>query len=226
MSSRIGVFASSVGTKILIGLTGLALVIYLVIHIAGNLIIFLGPAAFNKYAYTLEGNLLIPIIEIGLLAVFLIHIFKTVKMFMQNQSARPVRYQKKMRAGWPSRKSFASSTMILSGVWLLLFLVIHVRVFRYGPEYEWPAGGRDLYRLEMETFANPLTVAFYVASMLVVGSHLWHGVSSAFQSLGVENGTWTPRLLAAGKVLAVGIAAGFIAIAVWAYVVNAGRVPA
>jgi succinate dehydrogenase / fumarate reductase cytochrome b subunit len=226
MSSRLGVFASSVGTKILIGLTGLALVIYLVIHIAGNLIIFLGPAAFNKYAYTLEGNLLIPIIEIGLLAVFLIHIFKTVKMFMQNQSARPVRYQKKTRAGWPSRKSFASSTMILSGVWLLLFLVIHVRVFRYGPEYEWPAGGRDLYRLEMETFANPLTVAFYVASMLVVGSHLWHGASSAFQSLGVENGIWTPRLLVAGKVLAVAIAAGFIAIAVWAYVVNGGRVPA
>ena len=226
MSSRLGVFASSVGTKILIGLTGLALVIYLVIHIAGNLIIFLGPAAFNKYAYTLEGNPLIPIIEIGLLAVFLVHIFKTVKMFMQNQSARPVRYQKKTRAGWPSRKSFASSTMILSGAWLLLFLVIHVRVFRYGPEYEWPAGGRDLYRLEMETFANPLTVAFYVASMLVVGSHLWHGASSAFQSLGVENGTWTPRLLVAGKVLAVAIAAGFIAIAVWAYVVNTGRVPA
>ena len=226
MSSRLGVFASSVGTKILIGLTGLALVIYLVIHIAGNLIIFLGPAAFNKYAYTLEGNPLIPIIEIGLLAVFLIHIFKTVKMFLQNQSARPIRYRKKTRAGWPSRKSFASSTMILSGVWLLLFLVIHVRVFRYGPEYEWPAGGRDLYRLEMETFANPLTVAFYVASMLVVGSHLWHGASSAFQSLGVETGTWTPRLLLAGKVLAVAIAAGFIAIAVWAYVVNGGRVPA
>src|SRR5262245_3125111 len=225
MSSRLGVFASSVGTKILIGLTGLALVIYLVIHIAGNLIIFLGPAAFNKYAYTLEGNPLIPIIEIGLLVVFLIHIFKTVKMFLQNQSARPVRYQKKTRAGWPSRKSFASSTMILSGVWLLLFLVIHVRVFRYGPEYEWPAGGRDLYRLEMETFANPLTVAFYVASMLVVGSHLWHGASSAFQSLGIENATWTPRLLPAGNGLAVAIAAGLIAIAVWAYVVNTGRVP-
>jgi succinate dehydrogenase / fumarate reductase, cytochrome b subunit len=226
MSARIGIFASSVGTKILIGLTGLALVSYLLIHIAGNLIIFFGQAAFNKYAYTLESNPLIPIIEIGLLAVFLIHVFKTVKMFLQNRSARPVRYQKKTRAGRPSRKSFASATMIVSGLWLLLFLVIHVRVFRYGPEYEWPAGGRDLYRLEMETFANPLTVAFYVTSMLVVGSHLWHGVSSALQSLGVENDTWTPRLLAAGKALAVAIAAGFIAIAVWAYVVNGGRVPA
>ena len=90
----------------------------------------------------------------------------------------------------------------------------------------WPAGGRDLYRLEMETFANPLTVAFYVVSMIVVGSHLWHGVSSACQSLGADNPTWTPRLLVAGRVLAVFIAVGFIAIAVWAYVLQAGRLPA
>ena len=226
MSARIGVFASSVGTKILIGLTGLALVVYLLIHIGGNLVIFLGPAAFNKYAYTLEGNPLIPMIEIGLLAVFLVHVFKTVRMFLQNKSARPVRYEKKARAGWPSRKSLASTTMIVSGLWLLLFIIIHVRVFRYGPEYEWPAVGRDLYRLEMETFANPLTVAFYVLSMIVVGSHLWHGVSSACQSLGGENPTWTPRLLVVGRVLAVVIAVGFIAIAVWAYVLQAGRVPA
>jgi succinate dehydrogenase / fumarate reductase, cytochrome b subunit len=226
MSARIGVFASSVGTKILIGLTGLSLFIYLVIHIAGNLIVFFGPAAFNKYAYTLEGNPLIPIIEIGLLAIFLVHVFKTVKMFLQNQSARPAKYEQKKRAGRPSRKSFASSTMIVSGLWLLVFIIIHVRVFRYGPEYEWPAGGRDLYRLEMETFANPLTVAFYVLSMIVVGSHLWHGISSAFQSLGGDNPTWTPRLLTAGKVFAVVLATGFIIIAVWAFVVQGGRVRA
>jgi succinate dehydrogenase / fumarate reductase cytochrome b subunit len=224
MSARIGVFASSVGTKILVGLTGLALFIYLVIHIAGNAMIFFGPAAFNKYAYTLEGNPLIPIIEIGLLAIFLIHVFKTVKMFVQNQSTRPVRYEKKKRAGRPSRKSLASSTMIVSGLWLLLFIIIHVRVFRYGTEYEWPAGGRDLYRLEMETFANPLTVGFYVLSMVVVGSHLWHGISSAFQSLGGDHPTWTPRLLAAGKVFAVAIAMGFTAIAIWAYFAQGGRV--
>jgi hypothetical protein len=108
--------------------------------------------------------------------------------------------------------------MIFSGLWLLLFIVIHVRVFRYGPEYEWAAGGRDLYRLEMETFSNPLVVAFYVVSMVVVGSHLWHGASSAFQSIGADHPTWTPRMLAAGKTLAVLIAAGFIFIAVWAYV--------
>src|SRR5262245_25771675 len=224
MSVRTGVFASSVGTKILIGRTGLALFIYLVIHIAGNAVIFFGQSAFNKYAYTPESNPLIPIIEIGLLAVFLIHIFKTVRMFLQNQAARPVRYEKKKWAGRPSRKSVASTTMIVSGLWLLLFLIIHVRVFRYGPEYEWPAGGRDLYRLEMETFANPLTVAFYAVSMVVVGSHLWHGISSAFQSLGGDDPTWTPRMLLAGRVFAVLIAVGFIVIAVWAYLAQGSRI--
>ena len=72
------VFNSSVGTKLLIGITGLALFLYLLIHIAGNLVVFFGPAAFNKYAFTLEGNPLLPVIEIGLLLVFLIHIYKTV----------------------------------------------------------------------------------------------------------------------------------------------------
>jgi succinate dehydrogenase / fumarate reductase cytochrome b subunit len=217
MSQRIRLFSSSVGTKLLIGITGAALVIYLIVHIVGNLMVFGGPAFFNKYAYTLESNPLILVIELGLLAIFLIHIVKTVRMFADNRRARPTRYVQKKRAGPPSRKTFASSTMILSGLWLLLFLIIHVRVFRFGPEYEWAAGGRDLYRLEMETFSNPLTVAFYLVSMLVVGSHLWHGVSSASQSLGFDHPLWTPRLLAAGKILAVLIAAGFAMIAVWAY---------
>src|SRR5438105_15657059 len=170
MSSRFGVFSSSVGTKILIGVTGVALFLYLVIHIAGNLIVFLGPAAFNRYAFVMEyGNPLLPVIEIGLLLIFLLHVYKAVTMFLANQQARPVAYVKKKYAGKPSRKSLASSTMIVSGLWLVLFLIIHVPAFR-SERYEWPAGGRDLYRIEMENFSNPLTVAFYVVSMLVVGS--------------------------------------------------------
>jgi len=221
MPSRLRVFGSSVGMKLLIGVTGFALFVYLVIHIIGNLIVFFGPAAFNKYAFTLEGNPLIPIIEIGLLLIFLVHIYKTIGMFLQNQAARPVAYAKKKYAGWPSRKSLASSTMIVSGLWLLVFIVIHVKAFRYGVDYEWPAGGRDLYRLEMENFANPLVVGFYVLSMVVVGSHLWHGISSSLQSLGLDHPRWTPRILVAGKVIAIAIAGGFIVIALWAHFAGA-----
>ena len=205
--------------KILIGVTGLALVLYLIVHIAGNLMVFGGPSLFNKYAYTLEGNPLIPVIEIGLLLIFLVHVYKTVTMFLSNQQARPTRYAMKKRANYTSRKSFASSTMIFTGLWLLIFIIIHVKAFRYGTEYPWAEGGRDLYRLEIENFANPLIVVFYVLSMLVVGSHLWHGASSAFQSLGLDNPRWTPRIRATGKVLAVVITGGFITIAIWAYLV-------
>ena len=219
MASRTGVFSSSVGTKIAIGLTGVLLFLYLLIHIAGNLIVFFGPSAFNTYAFTLESNPLLPLVELVLLSWFVIHIYKTVRMYVGNQNTRPVAYAKKKSAGHTTRKTFASSTMIVSGLWLLAFLVIHVKAFHdgWGNEYEWPAGGRDLYRQEMETFRNPLMVAFYVISMIVVGSHLWHGISSAFQSLGADQPAWTRFILPAGKVLAVLIAGGFIVIALWAH---------
>jgi succinate dehydrogenase / fumarate reductase cytochrome b subunit len=113
--------------------------------------------------------------------------------------------------------------MILSGLWLLIFVVIHVRTFKYGPEYEAAGGVRDLYRLEMENFSSPLTVGFYILSMAIVGSHLWHGVSSAFQSLGADHPAWTPRVLLVGKISAIAIAAGFIVIAVWAFVTGGGQ---
>src|SRR4051812_25443600 len=131
MSSRITAFGSSVGTKIVIGLTGLALFLYLITHIAGNLLVFLGPGIFNQYSHTLLSNPLIPVIEIGLVIIFAIHVYKTVGMFRANQQARPVGYARKKSAGPPSRKSVASSTMIVSGLWLLLFVIIHVKQFKY-----------------------------------------------------------------------------------------------
>jgi succinate dehydrogenase / fumarate reductase cytochrome b subunit len=69
----------------------------------------------------------------------------------------------------------------------------------------------------MENFSNPLTVAFYVVSMVLVGSHLWHGIASALQSLGLDHPTWTPRILRTTKVVASIIAGGFIVIALWAH---------
>lgn len=223
MSSRIRVFDSSVGSKLLIGLTGVALFLYLIIHIAGNLAVFLGADTFNTYAHTLESNPLIPVIEIGLVLIALTHIYKTVRMFLRNKAARPVPYALKKPAGSPSRKSFASTTMIVSGLWLLLFMIIHVRAFRYGADYQTAAGIKDLYRVEMENFANPLVVGFYVLSMLVVGSHLWHGASSAFQSLGLDHPNVTPKILAGTKVIATIIAGGFIVIALWAHFVGGAR---
>jgi succinate dehydrogenase / fumarate reductase, cytochrome b subunit len=219
MSSRIRVFATSVGTKLLIGVTGLALFLFLITHIAGNALIFLGRDTFNRYSHFLTSNPLIPAIEILLVLIFLVHIYKTVTMFLRNQQARPVAYARKKSPGRPSRKSVSSSTMIISGLWLLVFVVIHVRTFKYGPVYD-DNGIRDLYRLAVENFHSPLSVLFYVLSLLLVGSHLWHGASSTFQSLGLDHPRWTPRILALGKVFAVVIAGGFIIITLWVHIVG------
>jgi len=217
MPSRIRVFDTSVGTKLLVGATGLFLVLYLIVHIAGNLMVFGGPAFFNQYAGALSGSPIIIVIEVVLLIAFLIHVFKTIRMVAMNRAARPVEYQLKRPAGGRSRKTLASSTMILSGLWLLVFIVLHVKTFKFGAHYQTPDGLTDLYRVEMEAFRSPLTVAFYLLSMIVVGSHLFHGASSAAQSLGFDHPRWTPRVLVLGRLLAVAIAGGFIVIALWAH---------
>src|SRR5262245_8872232 len=217
-----GIFSSSVGTKLLIGATGLFLFIYLIVHISGNLMVLRGPEAFNEYAHTLASNPLIKVIEVVLVMGFLVHIFKTIQMYLKNRQARPVGYVERKPAGPPSRKSLASTTMIVSGLWLLVFLILHVRAFKFTPMFEYTDGTPDLYRLEMDTLRPPLVAWFYVASMVIVGSHLWHGVWSATQSLGLNHPKVTPAILMVGKVMAVVIAGGFIAIALWAHYV-AGR---
>jgi succinate dehydrogenase / fumarate reductase cytochrome b subunit len=214
------VFNTSVGTKLLIGATGLFLFIYLIVHIGGNLIVFFGPEAFNEYAHTLASNPLIRVIEVVLVAGFLVHIFKTIQMYLKNRQARPVGYVRKKYAGPPSRKTVASTTMIVSGLWLFVFTILHVRAFRFTPMYEYSAGTPDLYRLEMDNLRNPIVAWFYVLSMFVVGSHLWHGIGSSLQSLGIDHPTLTPRILVVGKTMAVLIAGGFIVIALWAHYVG------
>ena len=213
------IFSSSVGSKLLIGLTGLALFLYMLLHLAGNVMVFFGPELFNEYSHRLISNPLIIPIEIGLLLVFLLHIYKTVRMWMYNQSARPVKYHKKEPAGHTSRKSLASSTMIASGLFLMVFVVVHVKQFKFGTYFLTAGSGsiRDLYRTEIEVFQQPFWVLVYVAATLLVGLHLRHGFSSAFQSLGLDHPRYTRRLVALGIVLALLIGVGLAIIPVWVY---------
>ncbi len=218
MPPRSKFFASSLGTKILVAVTGLALFLYLILHLAGNLMVFAGSAVFNEYSHALISNPLVVPVEIGLLLVFLVHIFKAVRMTIDSRRARPVAYARTEWAGGRSRKSLASATMIVTGILLALFVVVHVKSFKFGSYYQ-VAGTeiRDLYRLELEQFSNPWIVAFYVVCMVVVGFHLWHGVSSAFQSLGADHPTYTPRIVLAGKLMAIVIGGGFLIIPLFVY---------
>src|SRR5215204_5174733 len=155
MPSRFGrVFSSTVGTKLLMGLTGLALFAYMLLHLAGNVIILAGPELFNEYSHTLISNPLILPIELALLAIFVIHIYKAIRMWMANNAARPVAYTQREMAGHTSRKSLASSTMIWSGLFIMVFVVIHVQQFKFGTWYQTVSDSpiRDLYRTEVEVF--------------------------------------------------------------------------
>lgn len=216
---RVRVLSSSVGTKVLIALTGLALVVYLVLHLAGNLMVFAGPATFNEYGHKLASNTpLLYSAEVGLALLFLLHIYKAFVNWRNNRRARPVGYEMKRRAGHTSRKTVASTTMIWTGLATLVFVVLHVKMFRFGTYYEAVEPGiRDLYRLEVEIFRNPFWVVFYIVAMVVVALHLRHGISSAFQSLGIEHPRYTNRLLAAGAAIAIVIGAGFALIPLWFY---------
>jgi len=222
MTSRHRPLSSLITTKLIVGTTGILLFLYLIVHIAGNLMVFLGQDSFNRYSYMLVSNPLVGPVEIGLVIIVLIHLFKAIGMTLQNRAARPTPYAMKKMAGGTSQKSLASSTMIVTGLALLVFIPIHVAMFKYGPEYPYGTTGmRDLYRLEVENFHSPLAVALYVLAMIVVGFHLWHGVASSFQSLGLSGPRFTPAVRKAGKISAVLIAGGFITIAVWVFLYGA-----
>lgn len=212
-------FSSSVGTKLLIGITGLLLFVYLVLHLVGNALIFAGADTFNVYSHRLISNPLLIPIEVGLALVFLLHIAKAIRMVIANRAARPVAYQKKAYAGHTSRKSFASSTMIASGLLILLFVLVHIKQFKYGAYYQTVSDApiRDLYRTEIEVFQNPLWVVFYVIGTIIVGLHLRHGIASGFQSIGIDHPLYTRRLTTWGVVLAIVIGGGLGLIPIWVY---------
>jgi succinate dehydrogenase / fumarate reductase cytochrome b subunit len=220
MSIRRNFLGSLITTKLIVGVTGVLLFAYLILHIAGNALVFFGPETFNTYSHWLLSNPLVVPVEIGLLVVFLIHLFKAIRMTFDNERARPTKYARKGWAGGSSQKSLASSSMVLTGLAILIFVPIHVWSFKYGAHYDYGGGMRDLYRLEMENFSSPLAVALYVVVMALVGLHVWHGVGSSFQSLGVSGPRFTPFIRRLGKVSAIVIAGGFIFIAVWAFLVG------
>lgn len=206
--------------------TGLMLIVFLVGHLVGNLQLFLdSPDPFNKYADMLMGlGVLLIAVELALLAVFLLHMVSGAWVTLGNQSARPSKYFQFRSAGSASKKTLSSSTMIWTGIILLVFTALHLYTFKYGPGiaegYVTEVDGkqmRDLHRLVIEVFQDPLHVIWYVAAMALMGFHLRHGFWSAFQSLGVFHPRLTPVLYALGLVVALILGIGFLGIPIWIY---------
>jgi succinate dehydrogenase / fumarate reductase cytochrome b subunit len=217
--------SSSIGTKILIALTGLGLFVFLVAHLAGNLLFVVGPGAFNAYSHSLVSNPLIYLAELGLILIFVLHIGKTVSNFVANRRARPIGYSARRWAKTKSprsRKSVASATMILTGTVTALFVVTHLLTFKFGTYYETADGVRDLYRLQLEVFSSPPYVLFYLVAMGVIFFHLWHGLTSAAQSLGVDHPVWTPRVLVLGRAVSLLVAGGFFILPIYTFLISRG----
>ncbi len=220
MSAVATFLASSIGRKLLMALTGLLLILFLVTHLAANLLILVDGAAYNDYSHALISNPLIYIAEFGLVALFVAHFASGIVIFMRGRSARPENYRDDRWAGGNSNKSFSSSTMILTGAFFLLFVPLHVWGFKFGTYYDAGNGIRDLHRLVIEEFQNPLLVGFYVVGMILLGFHLWHGFGSAFESLGV---THRKALRRSGNLIATVLAGGFMIIPLAIYFLGGGQ---
>jgi succinate dehydrogenase / fumarate reductase cytochrome b subunit len=152
-------------------------------------------------------------------------VIRGVGTVLANRRARPTPYAQRRwaRSKSPrSRKTLASTTMIVTGSLMALFVVSHLTTFKFGAIYEAPGGVRDLYRLQLEIFASPLYVLFYLAAMGVIFFHLWHGLSSAAQSLGLDHPRWTPRIVLLGRALSIAIAGGFFIIPIYTFLLSQG----
>jgi succinate dehydrogenase / fumarate reductase cytochrome b subunit len=218
-------FSSTIGKKLVMGITGLSWVGFVIGHLIGNTTLLLSdPAPFNKYAHFLTnlGGLLY-LIEAVLAASLLFHIVYAVLITLGKWKARPVKYKVFKRADDPSKRGIATASMIYTGILLVVFLVIHINNFKYGTVYMTTVGGvemRDLYRTVYEYFANPFNVAYYVIMMILLGTHLSHGVWSAFQSLGINGNRFTPIMYKLGFVLSIFVGIGFIGIPMAVYLIG------
>lgn len=208
---------SSVGKKLLNGLSGLMLIGFVCVHLAGNLTLFArdGGKLFNSYAHHLESlGPLLYAMELGLIAVFLLHIASAISVRLSQKEARPQAYAVAASKGGPSRQSLSSRSMLITGLLLAGFVVLHVKMFKYGPYYETTLKDgtvvRDLYKLVVEEFAKPVVTWLYVAIMLMLGLHLRHGFWSALQSLGALKPKCSGCVYAAGLLFAILLAGGFL----------------
>jgi len=190
--------SSPIGKKMGIALTGLILYGFLVGHLTGNLLLLKddGGRSFNAYSdFLINHPLLIPA-EIFLVIVFALHLFLAISVTRDNRRARTVGYQTTQSVGG---RSFASHTMIYSGVVILVFLVLHLKTFKYGDK---PSG---LYDLVLATFQQTGYLIWYAVAMLVLGFHLWHAFHSAFQTLSIRS----DKIKSLGLVLCLVLALGF-----------------
>ena len=221
MTKLLSHWQTSVGRKQIVALTGLLLIGYLIIHLAGNMFIFLGPAAFNHYAEKMAS--LRPglyIVEAFLLYVFIVHIWITAALVWQNYKSRSIPYRVYEPSG---ERSWATRLMPYTGTLLLIFVIWHLMDFtfidKHGPRSILSDGqSYGLYGVVYNSFASPLNSGFYILAMMAVGFHLSHGVQSLIQTFGFNHPRYTPLIKRISNYFAIFIAFGFSSIPIYVLV--------
>jgi succinate dehydrogenase / fumarate reductase cytochrome b subunit len=205
-----GFLTSTIGKKYLVAITAIFWSLFVMVHMLGNMLIFVGAEAYNKYAHALTSNPLIYGAEAVLVLLILVHIFIALGLKARNFRTKPSLYAvKPVRA-----KSAAASslTMAYTGTIVLAFIIWHLITFKFGPNYSVVYNTvpmRDIYRLVVEKFHEPVYVIMYCVVMVLIGMHLFHGVKSVFQSLGVNHPRYNFFFRYFGYTYAIVVAAGF-----------------
>jgi succinate dehydrogenase / fumarate reductase cytochrome b subunit len=216
---------TTVGSKYVVALTGLALTAFVIVHMSGNLLIFRGREALNSYALFLkERGALLWGARLGLLAVFVLHIWLAVRLTLRNRAARPTRYAYEDTV----QATIASRTMIWSGLVILAFVIFHLLQYTFGLVAATtpngtnflaltdnpgdPARGHhDVYAMTVYGFRNVWVSIAYIVAQLFLGLHLSHGVASTFQSMGWSAPRWWRLIRCVGLTIAFAVVIGNIA---------------
>jgi len=218
------IFRSSLGKKYVMAVSGFVMFLFVIGHLAGNLQIFLGPEAINKYGHFLQSNpeLIWPA-RLFLLLMLVLHIWAAIRLSAENKSARPVGY-----ADWkPAGSTYASRTMLMSGIIIFVFVIYHLLHFTLQNQavnfvsdpqlanfrnLEDPAKRHDIFTMMVAGFNNIWVSAFYILGMALLCLHLSHGAGAMFQSIGWKNQAYGPILDKAARIVAGLIFLGYISI--------------
>jgi succinate dehydrogenase / fumarate reductase cytochrome b subunit len=228
-------FCSSLGKKYIMSITGFALVGFVIAHMVGNLQVFLGAEAINRYGHFLQTNveLLWPA-RIVLLLIVLLHIWSAIRLTAENRAARPIAYGQ-----WnPTVASYASRTMMMSGLIIAAFVIYHILHFTvmsqavnlvhnhpdfaHDPYFFDAEGRHDIYRMMIIGFRQPLVSLFYIIGVGLLCFHLSHGLSAMFQTLGWKKRSYARLIDNGAKVVSWIIFLGYISIPISILVLHYG----
>jgi succinate dehydrogenase / fumarate reductase cytochrome b subunit len=221
------VYKTSIGKKIIMAISGIVFVGFISGHMLGNLQVFLGQDTLNTYAEALQGlGALLWFIRAFLLAFIAFHIIFGIKLYFENRSSRPVRYVRVQNV----ESNLASRTMIFTGLLILFFVAYHLLHFTLivtNPEYaalKDSLGRHDVYSMMILGFQNYIISGVYILAILFLSFHLSHSLFSLFQTLGLTNGVWVPRLRMISNIFAILIFIGYVSIPV-GILLNLAKLP-